>query len=278
MKTILVPTDLTPMTDVALSVAVNLARINGSEIILLHSVIYPVPVPTPVFAETLPVITDRTLTTYQLLEQDAREILLQFVQNPAYAGVTIIPTLITNGQALVDNVTARPADLIVMSSKGAEGLEEWLIGSNAEVIVRHAHCPVLVVKQATPHFQPQNIVCAVDIDDRLKAIYHFPFQMGENGLHQFLYVMTPSDNRDPEGVREWINEFADAKGITEFESVIQHAKTVPQGVIDYANEVEADLIVLFTHGHKGLLHLLSGSVAEDVLNHTQIPVLVMRVS
>ncbi|SOD93396.1 universal stress protein [Spirosoma fluviale] len=276
MKTILVPTDLSPMTDIALSVAVNLARTNGGEIILLHSVIYPMPVPTPVYAEALTVVTENTLSTYRLLEEDAREILEQLATNPAYAGVTITPTLITNGQPLVDNVTTRPADLIVMSSKGADGLEEWLIGSNAEVIVRYAHCPVLVVKHATPHFQPQNIVCAIDLDDRLKSIYHFPFQMGENGLHQFLYVMTPSDNRDPEGVREWVDEFADAKGITAFEFVIHHAKTVPQGVIDYANDVEADLIVLFTHGHKGFLHLLTGSVAEDVLNHTQIPVLVMR--
>ncbi|GAB3020703.1 universal stress protein [Spirosoma pulveris] len=276
MKTILVPTDFSPITEAALSVAVSLARTNGSEIRLLHSVNYPMPLPTPVYAEALTIVTENTLLTYRLLEEDAREMLRQIAENPAYADVTITPILLTNGQPLVDNITTQPADLIVMSSKGADGLDEWLIGSNAEVVVRYAHCPVLVVKHATPNFQPQNIVCAVDVDDRLKSIYHVPFQVGETGLHQFLYVMTPSDNRDPEGIREWVNEFAAVQGITKFELVIHHAKTVPQGVIDYAKEIKADLIVLFTHGHKGLLHLLSGSVAEDVLNHTHIPVLVMR--
>ena len=44
MNTIVVPTDLGPETDVALSVAVDLARTYQSRILLLHSVVYPLPV------------------------------------------------------------------------------------------------------------------------------------------------------------------------------------------------------------------------------------------
>ncbi|SFC24008.1 universal stress protein [Spirosoma endophyticum] len=101
--------------------------------------------------------------------------------------------------------------------------------------------------------------------------------MGERGLHQFLYVLTPTDSRVPEGIRDWVNEFATGKGITEFTCTIRQAKNVPDGIIDFADEVDADLIVLFTHGYKGIRHFLSGSVAEDVLNHTTRPVLVMPV-
>jgi nucleotide-binding universal stress UspA family protein len=36
--------------------------------------------------------------------------------------------------------------------------------------------------------------------------------------------------------------------------------------------VEADMIVMGTHGRKGVAHLLSGSVAEDVVNHTECPI------
>lgn len=276
MKTILVPTDLSPLTDMALSVAVTLARTYQADVILLHSVVYPMPMLTPTFAEALPITTERTLANYADLEEDARKQLLAFAANPAYAGVTIIPTLITDGQTMVEAIVDRPAELIVMASKGASGLEEFLIGSNAEVVVRYAHCPVLVVKSPIAHFQPENVICAIDIDERLKAVHPYPFQLGEQGLHQFLYVMTPSDNRDPDGIREWVNTFAAAKGIAEFEFVIRPAKTIPEGIINYAEDVEADLIVLYTHGHKGLQHLLAGSVAEDVLNHTSQPVLIMR--
>ena len=274
MKTILVPTDLSPMTDNALSVAVSLARLYQAEVLLLHSVMYPIP--APMYAEAPGMTPDYAVSTHRDIEADARETLDRMAHNPAYAGVTITPLMLTNGQGLVRNVTHQPADLIVMASVGASGLEEMLIGSNAEVIVRHAHCPVLVVKHPVAHFRPENIVCAVDVDDQLKHIHHFPFQMGEQGLHQFLYVRTPTDNRDPEGVRDWVNAFTYAKGITEFDFIMRPAMTVPEGIIQYANDVQADLIVVFTHGHTGLRHMLAGSVAESVLNHADTPVLIMR--
>ncbi len=275
MKTIVVPTDLSPATDAALSVAVDIARSNGATIQLLHSVEYPLPM--PVYAEAVAITTNRALAEYQEIEADDEAALERMAANPAYRDVRIVPTLLTNGQGLVHNVTHQPADLIVMTSEGASGLKEWLLGSNAEVIMRHAHCPVLIVKQSVAHFQPQHIVCAIDVDDRLKTLQHYPFELGENGLNQFLYVMTHTDNRDPDGVREWVSDFASTKGITEFDVTIRPAKTVPEGIIHYADEVKADLIVLFTHGYKGLHHLLSGSVAEDVLNHATMPVLIMRV-
>lgn len=275
MKTILVPTDLSPMTDSALSVAVGLARLYGAEVCLLHSLMAPLPMPA--FADGPAMPANYLTDVYADVEEDARQALYTFMDKPAYSDVTIIPRLLTNSNGLIRNVTEQPVDLIVMASLGAAGLEELLVGSNAEVIVRHAHCPVLVVKKPIAHFQPENIVCAIDVDDRLKKVYHMPFQMGERGLHQFLYVHTPTDNRDVEGVREWVNDFACAKGITEFEFIIRPAKTVPEGILRYANDVQADLIVLFTQGRTGIRHLIQGSVAEDVLNHAEMPVLVMRV-
>ncbi|WP_338870575.1 universal stress protein [Spirosoma sp. SC4-14] len=275
MNTIVVPTDLSPATDAALSVAADIARVYNSTIILLHSVVYPVPMPT--YAEAVSLTVNYTVDEFRDVEQEADQTLRQLAGNEKYKDVMIIPKLLTNGQGMVDNVTHQPADLIVMTSKGASGLEEWLVGSNAETIVRYAHCPVLVVKQPIAHFQPQNIVYAIDIDEQLKTVQHFPFQLGAADQHQFLYVTTPTDNRDSEGIQEWVNELAKAKGITEFTLTIRRAKSVPEGIIEYANEIQADLIVLSTHGHTGLRHILSGSVAEDVLNHAEIPVLIMRV-
>jgi len=275
MNTIVVPTDLSPATDAALSVAADIARVYNSTIVLLHSVVYPMPIPT--YAEAVSLTVNYTVDEFRDVEKEADLALRELAGNEKYKDVMIIPKLLTNGQGMVDNVTHQPADLIVMASKGSSGLEEWLVGSNAETIVRYAHCPVLVVKQPVAHFQPQNIVYAIDVDEQLKAVQHYPFQMGEQDEHQFLYVLTPSDIRDSEGIKEWVNDLAKAKGITDFKLAIRHAKSVPEGIIDYANETQADLIVLSTHGHKGLRHILSGSIAEDVLNHAQQPVLIMRV-
>ncbi|AKD58121.1 universal stress protein [Spirosoma radiotolerans] len=275
MKTILVPTDLSAASEAALSVAVEIARTYQSTILLLHSVVYPLPVAA--YPEAVSITTSYTVDEWRQLEQEAKIALNRLVANEKYKGVTIVPTLLTNGQGLIHNVTDRPADLIVMSSEGASGLEEWLVGSNAESIVRHAHCPVLIIKKPVVPFRPEKIVYAIDVDDRLKAVQPYSFPLSEGKKYQFLYVQTPTDSRVPEGIRDWINEFARAEGITEFTATVYKSRDVSGGILDYADEANADLIVLVTHGYKGLRHFLSGSVAEDVLNHSQKPVLVMRI-
>ncbi|GAB4020179.1 universal stress protein [Spirosoma koreense] len=274
MKTIIVPTDLSAETDNALSVAVDVARVYQSTILLLHSVVYPVAVPA--YAEATTLLVNQTIADYIAIEREAKSALEKLAANSKYKDVKIIPTLLTNGQGLTHNITDRAADLIVMTSAGASGLEEWLVGSNAETVVRNAHCPVLIIKEPVAHFHPKNIIYAIDVDDRLKAVQHYFFQMGERDHYQFLYVKTPTDSRVTEGIRDWVNEFAAGKGITDFTCTIRTARDVPDGIINYADEVEADLIVLFTHGYKGIQHFLLGSVAEDVLNHTTKPVLVLH--
>jgi len=47
-------------------------------------------------------------------------------------------------------------------------------------------------------------------------------------------------------------------------------------IVETAQETEADLIVMGTHGRAGLTRLVMGSVAEDVLRHAPCPVLTIR--
>jgi nucleotide-binding universal stress UspA family protein len=49
-----------------------------------------------------------------------------------------------------------------------------------------------------------------------------------------------------------------------------------QEIVELAREIEADLIVLTTHGRTGLKHMLLGSVAENVVRHAPCPVFVVR--
>ena len=91
-----------------------------------------------------------------------------------------------------------------------------------------------------------------------------------------MYVSTPNDLLASEGVHAWMDELAVEKGISDYELHIRQARTVEMGISNYAHERQADLIVVYTHGHTGLRHLLQGSVAEDVLNHASVPVLILQ--
>jgi nucleotide-binding universal stress UspA family protein len=47
-------------------------------------------------------------------------------------------------------------------------------------------------------------------------------------------------------------------------------------IVDYASEVDAEMIVMTTHGYRGVKHVLLGSTAEDVLRRAACPVLTVR--
>ncbi len=57
---------------------------------------------------------------------------------------------------------------------------------------------------------------------------------------------------------------------------MQIAKDVPEAIARYAKHHDIDMIVMATHGHTGLTHLLMGSVAEKVMRSSPCPVLTLH--
>ena len=144
IRSILLPTDFSDCANYALSYAASLARTFGASIICVH-VIEPM-VPTVGYSgmtEPLPIadITDQ-------LEYSAERELPKLAEREEVAGLKI-EEMIVHGEAASEIVRVakeRNVDLIVVSSHGRTGLGRILFGSTAEAVVRHASCPVLVVK------------------------------------------------------------------------------------------------------------------------------------
>ena len=53
--------------------------------------------------------------------------------------------------------------------------------------------------------------------------------------------------------------------------------TVEKGVLNYSDEVDADLIGIPTHGRRGLSHFFMGSIGEDIANHAKAPVITFKI-
>lgn len=64
-------------------------------------------------------------------------------------------------------------------------------------------------------------------------------------------------------------------GVTVDTSVIE-AHSAWRGIVEAGDSLQADLIVMGSHGRSGLEKLVLGSVAQAVLSHTKLPVLVVR--
>ena len=68
---------------------------------------------------------------------------------------------------------------------------------------------------------------------------------------------------------------AAAKGVSVKTSVIK-SDDISEGLVKAANKMKVDLIVMASHGRKGIKRLLLGSETQNVLTHSEVPVLVLR--
>ncbi|MCK5469422.1 MAG: universal stress protein, partial [Cyclobacteriaceae bacterium] len=167
---------------------------------------------------------------------------------------------------------------VIMGSKGSSGFEEVLIGSNTEKIVRHSKCPVLTVKSQTNIGDVEDIVFATNfkeedshVTNELKKLQ----EVFEAKLH-LVRVNTPNNFETNRSIMSQADEFVKINDISNYTINIYNDKVEEDGIIFFAQDIDADLIALATHGRSGLLHLLSGSIAEDVVNHAKRPVWTFR--
>ena len=143
MKKILVPTDFSPMATEALRTANQLAQQQHATIHLVHVLMFPMTEEEapPGVVEVLPV------EYLKHLKQDTQKQLDELIEKEAIASVPITSEIIVGNpyQSIARILKKEEKDLVVMGSRGASGVREILVGSNAERMVRFSPSPVLII-------------------------------------------------------------------------------------------------------------------------------------
>ena len=145
-KHILIPVDFSEHSGRALTYGASMAKELGARVLALH-VLRPafryIPLEESVWGAT---VTVDQLS--KLLEENAKQSFETFLEQQPEAIRGSIDHEVVLGDpahAVLDRAEKGDVDLIVVGSHGREGISRWVMGSVAERIVRHAHCPVLVV-------------------------------------------------------------------------------------------------------------------------------------
>jgi nucleotide-binding universal stress UspA family protein len=162
-----------------------------------------------------------------------------------------------------------------MGTAGHSKLEEMIIGSNTEKVVRHAKCPVLTVHETPTRTDFKNIVYATNLDENEEEFAKVVVNTRSmyNGTIHVVRINTPLNFESDVKVKKDMEAFASKVKLTNYTiNTFNHHKE-EEGIIHFAKNMNADLIALSTHGRTGLAHLLAGSIAEDLANHSAIPVL-----
>ncbi|MEY4704529.1 MAG: hypothetical protein RL042_725 [Nitrospirota bacterium] len=197
---------------------------------------------------------------------------------------------------------AEDADLLVVGTRGKTGLAHVLLGSTAERVIRGAPCPVLTVRMEQADSEDdgilskpvtlERILVPVDFSDCSLDALEYAAMVAQQAKASLtlLHVLEPvSYGLDftigHVGTREQVRE-SWTKRLEELTSVLRAAQ-VPvasqlrgglpaDSILDSAKTLPCDLIVMGTHGRRGISHALAGSVAEAVLRKARCPVLTVR--
>lgn len=284
-KNILVPTDFSPGSRRALSIANELGVAFNAEIHLLHVrfVVDDPMIDTEILDEV-----ERILA---VSEKETRQALGNGVEN----GRARIHAHIRRGpvpaDVIIETVSEFCCDLVIMGTHGRRGLRRFLVGSVANEVVHCSPIPVLTTRAETfAAAPPQKLLVAIDSSEqslqgvRVAAAWARHLRAHITVLHvvePFVYPGFYANFVDCEVYGERLI----SRCTEELDCIAEeHLYDVPHetavirghvalGIAAYAEENKFDMVVIATRGLSGITHTLVGSVAERVIQLSKIPVL-----
>jgi nucleotide-binding universal stress UspA family protein len=145
LKKILCPTDFSEPSLLAINAATELAEISGAEIILVHAV--PPPSPLPASAQLGTMVAFDTAAYLQGMLTYGRESMKRLIEEKIPDKVRVRSLVLAGSPS--DEITRAAenehVDLVVIATHGLTGWKRFIFGSVAERVVRLAPCPVLTI-------------------------------------------------------------------------------------------------------------------------------------
>ena len=282
IKNIVVPTDFSTRADSALAIAAELARKSGASISLLHII----DVPAESYASSDAISMEKNEADDLPLAPYMAKIMgytkERFAELKAkYSDINITEKVVFDkvSKQVAEFVTENKASLVVVGSNGASGIDEIMVGSNTEKIVRFAKCPVLVVKADGDKFMPKNIVYASDFENDVHSANEFLKLMNKyfGAKIHLVKIITPNNFETSATTHKRIESFIERNKLEGSTVNYFNYYTEEEGIISFAEHIEADLITLATHGRTGVARFLMGSIAENVTNHSPVSVAVFKI-
>ncbi len=278
MKKILVPVDFSDLASHALNFAIEFNEKVRGQILLVHVV--DIPVGHISFTGDIDNHAAESFYTGEFIKA-AHNKLEEWAQRVKDAGQKVITHLkFGNAFTSISKIVAEDKSTwIIMGSKGASGLREVFIGSNAERMIRYAKCPVIIVKGETHLKDMKSMAFASDLSQEQDLIANYAKDIQEMlGLNMHLVkVKTPYNWLDDSQAKKQLEHFAERNYLKDFTVNTVDADFADEGAVKFAEKVGAGLIVLGTHGKKGIAHILGGSIAEDIVNESKVPILVFKI-
>jgi nucleotide-binding universal stress UspA family protein len=172
------------------------------------------------------------------------------------------------------------ADLIIAGTHGVSGFEEYWIGSNAYRIVTNAPCPLITLRYNCKVEDIRKIIIPIDSSQETRQKLPIASQIAElfnSEIHVLSLYSTPlkSVQKRVDNYAKQVVDYLEERKIR-YVSVTKETENITRTTIDYAEAISADLIAIMTEQENTTANIFLGPYAQQMINHSPIPVLSMR--
>ncbi len=274
MKNILVPTDFSDCANAASEYAIQLAKKDKAKVQFFH--MQHTPVDWIKLSKEKEKNYPETLTKIGFSKSE----LIKWVKKAEKATVMANWSMSyhTGNNEILKHILDFDHDFLVMGSQGEKGIENQLLGSNAQYLIREANVPVLIIKKPILN-DIKSILFVSDFKDASKAAFHTITQFADTvEAHiDLLFINWPGDFETSVETNSNMEQIL--KQCTRTNSCtknIINATSIESGINDFIKNTPIDLIAISTHGRGSLQQFFLPSVAEKVTNLSKIPVLSIK--
>lgn len=274
---ILVPVDFSEQSLIALEQSYNLAREYHAEITLLH-----------VIEEAGALAKFFSKEQHDDLKKKIQEQLDQLAAEESKKAKLTINTLIARGtvyEKINEVAELISATMIIMGTNGDQGLKKRFIGSNALRVAREATIPVITIKGKHHRKGCKNIVLPLDLSKETREKVGKAIELSKLFGGAAIRVVSVLFTTDEFVVNRITRQLGQVKAFLEKAGVectaeiikgIKGEETLAQNIIEYAWKVEGDLVLIMTQQEVDFTQYFIGSSAQEIINHSTIPVLSIR--
>jgi nucleotide-binding universal stress UspA family protein len=273
MVNILVPTDLSELSKIAVQYAIKIANKMDGNITLLHVI--------NIIQPTRATMRLRLKSLEQELLDIAKEDLEALVKDISKTAKTNLPIKIkiVKGSSFNDSVKREAkklrTGLIVMGTRGASGLKKYVLGSNTASVIEISHVPVLAVPELGSFKNFRNVVYASDLthlEKELKTLipYLEKFDSTVHLIHVAQSLKTVSI------IERKIDSVVQKTGYKNVVVRVMVNKQVDEAIDHYVDVIKADLLTMFTHERSFYEKLFDRSMTRKMAFHSKVPLLAFR--
>ncbi len=272
-RAIIVPVDFSNTSQNALLHAADHADVFGNDIVMVHIL-------EESYISSLFSSSSKNDLVKTGLQQKMQE--LKSAVHAKYPGMNV-DYLIDEGRvykAIVDISEKMDCDCIIMGTKGAEGIEQ-IIGSTASRVMSYANVPVIIVNDFPKKGRYEKIVLPIDLSVESKQKVTWAIHIAKKyGSEVHIIAEVEDDEFLHNKIKATIYQVKNILIQNGVNAVIfeldeeRFPGHLGVDTLKYADEINADLILIMTHLEKGFSEYIFGTEAQQIVNKvSKVPVM-----